>query len=79
MAFLLSVLSCGRLHPTTYTFGGTPAPFAACRYAGQAGSLRRVVNPPVLVISDNASAGLQPQPAGCLTEKEHVHTVKGLG
>jgi hypothetical protein len=48
-------------------------------WVGQAGSLRRVVNPPVLVISDNASAGLQPQPAGCLTEKEHVHTVKGLG
>jgi len=28
------------IHPTTYIIGGTPTPFAACRYAGQVANLQ---------------------------------------
>jgi hypothetical protein len=45
MAFLLWWVA-DLEHPTTYTFGEAPKPFAACRYAGQIVNLRRIVNPP---------------------------------
>jgi len=45
MAFLLWWVA-DLEHPTTYTFGETPKLFAACRYAGQDGILRRLGKPP---------------------------------
>src|ERR1022692_1777913 len=40
MAFLLGSPLWILIHPTTYIIGGTPIPFAACRYAGQVGNLQ---------------------------------------
>src|SRR6202521_3131409 len=43
MAFLSLVTRWNLDTPITYTFGGTPTLFAACRYAGQGGNLQRGV------------------------------------
>jgi hypothetical protein len=46
MAFLLWWVA-DLEHPTTYTFGEAPKPFAACRYAGQDAILRGGCQPPL--------------------------------
>jgi len=43
-------------------FSAEPKQFAACRYAGEVGNLRRVVNPPTPKRDYQSRAGWQPAP-----------------